>query len=345
MNSWEFLGIELPIIQAPMAGANDSAMVIAVSNAGGLGSLPCATLTLEQIRSEVALIRTGTKKPFNLNFFCHKVPLDNPEKDIAWKKLLTNYYQEFAVDLHQTVASPNRKPFDEAMCQLVEELKPPVVSFHFGLPEKSLVNRVKATGALVLSSATTLEEAIWLEKNGCDAVIAQGFEAGGHRGVFLHDTLATQMGTMALVPLMVDNLKVPVIASGGISDKRGVKAAFALGASAVQVGTAYLFTPEAKINSVHRKILKDAKHYETALTNLFTGRPARSFVNRLMRELGPISQSAPEFPLASNALAPLKAITEPMGLGDFMSLWSGQAAGLAKEMTSAELTRSLGQEQ
>lgn len=345
MSAKNFLGVELPVIQAPMAGANDSAMVIAVCEAGGLGSLPCATLTLEQIRNEVALIRAATSKPFNLNFFCHKPPLENPEREAAWTKLLTPYYQEYAIDLHQVVPSPNRKPFDEGMCQLVEELRPPVVSFHFGLPEEALVKRIKATGALILSSATTLAEAIWLERRGCDAVIAQGYEAGGHRGNFLHHDLSTQIGTMALVPLIVDSVKIPVIASGGISDQRGVRAAFALGATMVQVGTSYLFTPEAKISPVHRKILKDAHHHETTLTNLFTGRAARGFMNRLMREVGPISTVAPEFPLAGHALAPLKAKTEPMGLGDFMSLWAGQAAGLAREMSASELTRLMGLKQ
>ncbi|WP_408095731.1 NAD(P)H-dependent flavin oxidoreductase [Peredibacter sp. HCB2-198] len=337
-----FLGTELPVIQAPMAGANDSEMVIAVCKAGGLGSLPCANLSLDQIRKEVERIRAATDKPFNLNFFSHTPPNENPEQEANWKKRLSAYYQEFAIDLNQTVPVPQRKAFNEEMCQLVEELKPPVVSFHFGLPHESLVKRIKATGAKLLSSATTLKEALWLEAHGCDAVIAQGFEAGGHRGIFLNQDLSTQMGTISLVPLMVDSLKVPVIASGGISDVRGVKAAFVLGASMVQVGTAYLFTPEAKVSPVHRKMLKEAKTNETALTNLFTGRPARGFMNRLMREVGPISHFAPDFPTAGNALAPLKAKTEPNGSGDFMSLWSGQSAGLAREMSSFELTKLLG---
>ncbi|WPU66744.1 NAD(P)H-dependent flavin oxidoreductase [Peredibacter starrii] len=337
-----FLGTELPIIQAPMAGANDSAMVIEVCKAGGLGSLPCANLSSDQIRSEVARIRAATDKPFNLNFFCHHPPGNNPEQEVNWKKRLADYYQEFAIDLNQTIPVPPRKAFDEEMCRLVEEIKPAVVSFHFGLPHEDLVKRVKAIGAKVLSSATTLPEALWLEAHGCDAIIAQGFEAGGHRGIFLHNDLSTQVGTMSLVPLIVDSVKIPVIASGGISDIRGVKAAFVLGASMVQVGTAYLFTPEAKVSPVHRKILNEAKTHETALTNVFTGRPARGFMNRIMREVGPISTDAPEFPTAVNALAPLKAKTEPHGSGDFMPLWSGQSAGLAREMSAFDLTKLLG---
>ncbi|MNL04601.1 Nitronate monooxygenase [compost metagenome] len=236
-----------------------------------------------------------------------------------------------------------RRSFDEELCALVEELKPPIVSFHFGLPDEKLVMRVKATGALILSSATTVAEARWLEAHGCDAIIAQGYEAGGHRAIFLSADLNTQVGTMALVPQIVDAIKIPVIASGGISDQRGVKASFALGASAVQVGTAFLFCPEAKVNPVHRKALKNAKESDTALTNLFSGKPARGIRNRLMNDLGPLSSLAPDFPRAGFALSPLRAITEPQGVGDFMPLWSGQAMTLAKEISAAELTRLLAQ--
>jgi nitronate monooxygenase len=343
MNPWAFLGIELPVIQAPMAGSNDSALVIAVSNAGGLGSLPCASLSIDQIRQEVQKIRAGTTKPFNLNFFVHQPPEMNVAKEQAWKTQLAKYYKEFGIDPTVPTAGTLRKSFDEELCALVEELKPPVVSFHFGLPAAGLLKRVKSTGALILSSATTVDEARWLEAHGCDAIIAQGSEAGGHRALFLSDDINTQVGTMALVPQIVDAVKIPVIASGGIADPRGVKAAFALGASAVQVGTAYLFCPEAKINPVHLKILKKAKDSETALTNLFTGRPARGISNRLMKELGPISNQTPDFPLAGFALAPLRAKTEPQGLGDFMPLWSGQAMTLAKEISAADLTKKLGQ--
>jgi nitronate monooxygenase len=343
MNPWAFLGIELPIIQAPMANSNDSSLVIAVANAGGLGSLPCATLSVNQIREEVQRIRAGTKKAFNLNFFCHQEPRLDATREQAWKKTLEPYYKELGVDPAVSTDGILRRSFDEELCALVEELKPSVVSFHFGLPADHLVQRVKATGALVLSSATTVAEARWLESHGCDAIIAQGYEAGGHRGIFLSEDLNTQVGTMALVPQIVDAVKIPVIASGGISDARGVKASFALGASAVQVGTAYLFCPEAKVNPIHRKALKNAKDSDTALTNLFTGKPARGISNRLMKDLGPLSRQIPDFPRAGFALAPLRAKTEPQGLGDFMPLWSGQAMTLAKEISAADLTRLLAQ--
>ncbi|GAB4044195.1 nitronate monooxygenase [Spirosoma litoris] len=338
------LGIDLPILLAPMAGAATSEMAIAVAEAGGLGSLACALLTPEQIRAEVAHIRQHTTRPINLNFFCHQPPQFDVDRENNWKKRLEPYYHELNIDPQAPTPISNRAPFDAALCNLVAELKPEVVSFHFGLPDKSLLARVKATGAQILSSATTVDEARWLEQEGCDAIIAQGAEAGGHRGLFLSRDISTQAGTMALVPQIVDAVKVPVIAAGGIADARGIVAAFALGASAVQIGTAYLFCPESTIAPVHREALRSAKDNTTAITNVFTGRPARSIVNRLVREVGPMSDSAPEFPLAGGALVPLRAKTEPVGSGDFMSLWSGQAAALGRELPAGELTRQLAEE-
>ena len=210
-----------------------------------------------------------------------------------------------------------------------------MVSFHFGLPESHFIKRLKAVGCKIVSSATTVEEAEWLENNGCDYIIAQGLEAGGHRGMFLTSNVSTQIGSMALIPLIVNRVKVPVIAAGGISDGRGVVAALVLGASAVQIGSAYLLTDEAKISSVHRNILLSEKSHETVITNLFTGKPARSVKNRLIEELGPLSDQTPSFPYAGKALVPLKVATEKIGAGDFMSLWSGQGIGLRKEKISA----------
>ncbi|KTC25256.1 2-nitropropane dioxygenase [Pseudomonas putida] len=337
----DLLGIELPIIQAPMAGATGSAMAIAVSNAGGLGSLPCAMLTPEQIRQEIATFSQASRGPLNLNFFCHRPPAADGERAIRWKQALKPYYEEVGADFGATTPISNRAPFDEAGCALVENCKPAVVSFHFGLPAPELLARVKASGAKVLSSATTVEEARWLEAHGCDAIIAMGYEAGGHRGMFLSDDLTTQIGTLALVPQVADAVKVPVIAAGGIGDARGVVAAFALGASAVQVGTAYLFCPEAKVSAAHRQALHSAQASDTALTNLFTGRPARGINTRIMRELGPMSPLAPAFPLAGGALMPLRAISEPQGNSDFSNLWAGQALRLGQALPAAELTRQL----
>ncbi|OYQ30978.1 2-nitropropane dioxygenase [Pseudomonas mandelii] len=336
----DLLGIELPIIQAPMAGATGSAMVIAASNAGGLGSMPAAMLSIEQLREELKTIRQHSQRPFNINYFCHQTPAADEQRARDWKHLLEPYYRELGVDFEAPTPVSNRAPFDNAACDVLEEFRPEVVSFHFGLPEKALLDRVKATGAKVLSSATTVEEAVWLEQHGCDAIIAMGYEAGGHRGMFLSDDLSSQVGTFALVPQVVDAVKVPVIAAGGISDARGVAAAFLLGASAVQVGTAYLFTPEAKVSASHHKALRTAKESETAVTNLFTGRPARGILNRVMRELGPMSDKAPAFPLAGGALMPLRA----KGEADFSNLWAGQAFTLGIEMSTSELTRRLAEE-
>ncbi len=336
----DLLGIELPIIQAPMAGATGAAMVIAASNAGGLGSMPAALLSTDQLREELKAIRAQTQRPINVNFFCHQAPEANEQAARDWKHLLEPYYRELGVDFDAPTPVSNRAPFDNAACEVVEALRPQVVSFHFGLPEKSLLDRVKATGAKVLSSATTVEEAIWLERHGCDAIIAMGHEAGGHRGMFLSEDLSSQVGTFALVPQIVDAVKVPVIAAGGISDARGVAAAFMLGASAVQVGTAYLFTPEAKVSASHHKALRTARASDTAVTNLFTGRPARGILNRVMRELGPMSDKAPTFPLAGGALMPLRA----KGEADFSNLWAGQAFTLGRELSTAELTRILAEE-
>ena len=323
-----------------MAGACGSAMGIAVAGAGGLGALPCATIGPDEIRAEFGAIRASTTRPINVNFFCHRSPEPDAERERRWRERLAPFYAELGLDPAAVAPSPTRAPFDARLCALVEELRPEVVSFHFGLPPRELLARVRATGAKVLSSATTVEEARWLEEAGCDAIIAQGAEAGGHRGMFLTDNVATQLGTMALVPQVVDAVRVPVIAAGGIGDARGIAAAFALGAAAVQLGTAYLHSPEAKITPAHREALRNVASDATALTNLFTGRPARGIVNRLMRELGPISELTPAFPLAGAALAPLRK-ERPM---DFGSVWSGQAGRLGRALPAAELTRRLAEE-
>ncbi|MBX3530345.1 MAG: nitronate monooxygenase [Rhizobiaceae bacterium] len=340
----DLLGIGLPIIQAPMAGPVFSDMVVAVAEAGGLGSLPCATMDAAQVRRELSIIRQQTGQPINVNFFCHTPPVPDAAREVRWRQKLRPYYREFGLDPDGPIPVSNRAPFDDQLCELVEEFRPEVVSFHFGLPDRRLLERVRATGAKIISSATTVAEARWLDERGCDAIIAQGFEAGGHRGNFLGDDISTQVGTFALVPQVVDAVKVPVIAAGGIADARGIVAAFVLGASAVQIGTAYLFSPEARVAAPHRTALRGEMVDETALTNVFTGRPARGMVNRIMREVGPMSDTAPVFPLAGGAMAPLRAATEKNGSGDFMSLWSGQAARLGREMPAGALTRLLADE-
>jgi nitronate monooxygenase len=340
----ELFKIKIPIVQAPVAGAMDWQLAAAAAEAGALGSLPCAMLNAEQVREQLRKIRAHTKKPVNLNFFCHTPPVLNNAREARWRERLAPYYRELAIDPAAPIPSSNRTAFDAVMCDIVEDMKPEVVSFHFGLPEPGLLRRVKDAGCLIISSATTSTEARWLEEHGVDAVIAQGNEAGGHRGIFLSDELATQVGTFALVPQVVDAVKVPVIAAGGVTDARGVAAAFALGAAGVQIGSAYLWCPEAKISAPHRAALQSARDDGTALTNLMTGRPARGLINRVMREIGPISEVAPEFPLAAGALAPLRAKAEAQGSGDFSPMWAGQAAALGRTMPAAELTKALAAE-
>ncbi len=337
----DLIGIKFPIIQAPMAGASGADMVVATCEAGGLGSLPCAMLEVEKFQAEFHVIRQRTNSPVNLNFFCHAPAGLDPDRETAWKNHLAPYYTEYGLDTATPTPRISRVPFDENMCAVVEKLQPEVVSFHFGLPARVLLDRVKSAGCIVICSATTVEEAQWLEYRGCDAIIAQGAEAGGHRGMFLTDEVSSQVGTMALVPQVVDAVQVPVIAAGGIADGRGIAAAFALGAAAVQIGTAYLFTPEATITPLHRAALTAAHDDGTALTNLFSGRPARSLLNRVMREIGLISDKTPAFPTAGGVLAPLKAKAEAAGKDDFSSLWSGQAARLGREMGAFVLTQTL----
>ena len=340
----DLFNIELPIVQAPMAGAGTSQLAIAVSEAGGLGSLPCGQMTVAQAREAMDTTCRGTSRSININFFCHEAPSLDGDRVAAWRARLAPYYAEHGLDPAAQIPAANRNPFDAEYCTIVEDYKPQVVSFHFGLPDRSLLERVKAAGAKVISSATTVAEARWLEDRGCDAIIAQGLEAGGHRGNFLTHDMATQIGTFVLVPQIADAVHVPVLAAGGIADARGIVAAFALGAAAVQIGTAYLYCPEAHVSALHLQALRNAADDATMITNVFTGRPARGIVNRMMRELGPISSYAPAFPLAAGALAPLRASAERSHSGDFTNLWSGQAARLAREMPAAELTRLLARE-
>lgn len=337
----ELLKIEHPILLAPMAGAMDFELAAEVAEGGGLGSLPAAMLNAERLHEHVGQYRARTNKPVNLNFFCHVPPVPSNSREDAWRERLKPYYQELGIDPASQIPSSNRAPFDDAFCAVVEELKPEVVSFHFGLPADDLLQRVKRAGCLVISSATTAKEARWLEQRGVDAIIAQGFEAGGHRGMFLTEDIAGQPGTFALLPQVVDAVGVPVIAAGAVSDARGIAAAFALGAAGVQVGSAYLHCPESKISAMHRAALKDASDDSTAITNVISGRPARGIVNRLIREVGPLSALAPAFPLATGALVPLRAKAEAAGSGDFSPLWAGQAAGLGHAMPARALTRRL----
>lgn len=341
MNIQELLGIELPVIQAPMAGVQGQALAVAVSKAGGLGSLPCAMLGAQDLHSELTLITSQTAKPYNVNFFCHIPPEPDDEREQNWRTILSPYFREYGIDANTIASQPGREPFSAEAVEILKEFRPPVVSFHFGLPAPELLEPVRSWGGKILSTATTVDEAIWLESHGVDAIIAQGLEAGGHRGFFLSKDPGTQVGTFALVPQIVQAVNIPVIAAGGIADARGVAAMMELGAAGVQIGTAYLLCPEAKTTAVHRAALKEDNARVTALTNLFSGGAARGIVNRLMRELGPLNSAAPPFPLASAAIAPLRAKAESLGSGEFSPLWAGQNVSGCKEISATLLTQEL----
>jgi len=337
----ELFGIETPIVQAPMAGVQGSALAIAVSTAGGLGSLPCAMLDPAALRRELEAIARATTRPCNVNFFCHTPAAPDPAREAAWRQRLAPWYAEFGIALTAAPATAGRQPFDAAMLAVLADFRPPVVSFHFGLPDETLLAPIRAWGGRILSSATTVEEARWLEARGVHAVIAQGLEAGGHRGHFLDHDLTRQMGTFALVRRLVTAVRVPVLAAGGIADAMGVRAALELGAAGVQVGTAFLLCDEATTTPLHRTAIAGPDAAHTALTNVFSGRPARGIVNRAMRELGYLTELAPDFPLAGGALAPLRAAAERVGSTDFTPLWAGQNTTGCRAGRAADTLRAL----
>ena len=332
-----------PLIQAPMAGAQGSALALAVCAAGGLGSLPAAMLSPEALQAELQVLHAQARGPWNVNFFCHTQPEHDAAAETRWRQALRPFYAEAGIDPESVPAGAGRVPFSHALADLVEPFAPPVVSFHFGLPAPDLLARVKGWGSVVLSSATTVQEALWLQAHGADAVIAQGLEAGGHRGMFLTADLSTQLGSFALLPQIVQAVDVPVVAAGGIASADGVRAAMALGAAGVQVGTAYLCCPEASTSALHRQALMSEAARHTALTTLFSGRPARGIVNRLMQTLGPLHPAAPAFPLATAAVAPLRSHFEALGRTDCTPLWSGQNTSGCKPVPAAELSAELAQ--
>ncbi len=333
------LGLAAPVIQAPMAGVQNHRLALTVCEAGGLGSLPAAMLSTPALQAELQALKAATSAPFNVNFFCHASPAPDAGREALWHQRLAPYYRELGLDADHIPSGPGRVPFNHDSADVLEAFRPAVVSFHFGLPAPDLLARVKSWGSRVLSSATTVAEALWLQAHGADAIIAQGLEAGGHRGMFLTTDLSTQVGTFALLPQIVQAVKVPVIAAGGIATGQGVAAAKRLGASGVQIGTAYLCSHEATTSALHRAALQSPAAQHTALTNLFSGRPARGIVNRVMRELGPLCDQAPAFPLATAGIAPLRAASEARGLSDFTPLWSGQNAAGAHPSSATDITR------
>jgi nitronate monooxygenase len=324
-----------------MAGAQDSRLAVAVAHAGGLGSIPAAMLEPDGLRQELAAVRLQTAAAIAVNFFCHVVPDADLELERAWRDTLAPYFDELGLDRDAITQGPTRRPFGVDALQVLGEYRPEVVSFHFGLPEDVLLAPLRSWGARIVATATTLAEAQWLVSRGVDAIVAQGIEAGGHRGMFLTDDLSSQIATIDLVHELVRHVDVPVIAAGGIMDAAGTRRALAAGAVAVQVGTAYLLCDEAATSPVHRAAIAspDARH--TELTRLFSGRPARGIVNRLMRELNSKGLAVPPFPLAATALAPLRSAAERLGRPDFSPLWAGIGVAACRRTDAGTLTRQL----
>lgn len=337
MTLFDRLGAALPVIQAPMAGSGGVALAAAAIAGGGVGSLPCAMLSAAAVVEQVAAVRVQAAGPLALNFFCHALPDD--VDDTAWRAVLAPFYAAEGV-ADDAPAPPLRRPFDAEMADVVAAVRPAAVSFHFGLPAPALLDRVRASGAAILATATGVREAQWLAAQGVDAVIAQGAEAGGHAGYFLDGH--HPVGLLALVPQIADAVSVPVIAAGGITDPRGAAAAIMLGAAGIQVGTAYLPTRQSLASAVLRDRLGTAASADSVFTNLFSGGLARGLKNRLIDALGPVDDRAPPFPLASAALAPLRARAEADGRGDYSPLWAGQGAPHATATDARALTEQLG---
>ena len=344
----DLLGLDIPLIQAPMSGFATAQLAAAVCAAGGLGSIACTASTPEGAEDQITRLRSLTDRPVNVNFFCHVQGDADAGRDRAWLDSVGPLFIDYGLPAPVALAPAPYATFGPEMCEVVEHARPQVVSFHFGLPPADLLSRVKAAGCRVLSSATTVEEAVWLEAHGVDAVIAQGAEAGGHRGMFLAGDLraevGAQPGTMALVPQVVDAVDLPVVAAGGIGDGRGIAAAFALGAAGAQLGTAYLRCPEAATSDLHRQALRHARADTTMVTDAFSGRPARGLVNRMVRFAQAAPGPTPAFPVPTATLAPLRRAAEQQGSGDFTAMWAGQSAALGREMPAGALTAALGAE-
>lgn len=339
MRLCELLGIEIPIIQAPMAGVQNWELAVAVSKAGALGSIPCAMLDQQQTLSEIAHFRSHVSTPFNLNFFCHEMPAPDEQKQQKYLKRLEAYYEQYELEV-PTEPDQLRLPFNQMMADALAAVNPPVVSFHFGLPTAQLLKQVKSWGSVVISSATTVQEGRWLEDHGADIIVAQGVQAGGHRAMFLTSDISSQIPTELLVRQLVRELHAPIVAAGAIASSQDIDAMLDSGASGVQLGTTYLLCHEANTSRLHRDALKDSSS-ATSLTNIFSGRLARGINNKIMADLDYICDDAPDFPYAAMALNPLKAKAESNHLSDFSPLWAGTNRNACQEISATELTRTL----
>ncbi len=335
----ERLGLAYPIIQAPMAGAATPALAATVSEAGGLGSLGLGTSSPEVTAAKIQRFKQMTARPLNTNFFCHQEPGDVAGTGMEMQARLQPYFDEVGKG---PVPAPSvgYTTFTAAHADVLTKEQPAVVSFHFGLPSAALFTQVKATGAFILCSATTVAEARFLEKAGVDAIIAQGNEAGGHRGTFLGGSMDAQPGLFALLPQVCAAVKVPVIAAGGIVNANTAAAAMMLGAHAVQVGTAFLRNTDAKVSDPHRAALAAAGDESTRVTRLHSGKPARAIRNRLMDDLADAEDLISPYPAQRSLVGPIASV----GDGAFQALWAGQNVGLTRKMDAADLLRSLAEE-
>lgn len=339
----EKLGIDVAVIQAPMAGANTPALSAAVSNAGGLGSLGLGTSSVADAESQILDHAKASNRSLNANFFCHDEPSDAAAHGSAMRAKLQPWYDEMGLG-EVPVPQARFSTFGPEHVEMLRRLSPKVVSFHFGLPQPDLLAAIREMGPVILASATTVAEARWLERQGVDAVIAQGLEAGGHRGTFQGADPTAQPGLFALLPQVASAVNVPVIAAGGIVDGRTIAAALMLGASAVQIGTAFLRCPEAYVHPAHRKALAEARDDATRVTRLFSGRPARGFRNRFMETFEADEADAAPFPTKLALSMPLRQCAGDDRAGDVMSMWSGQSAALTREMPAADLVTLLVEE-
>ena len=335
------LNIELPIIQSPMVGVSTPGLAAAVSNAGGLGSIGIGASNVEQARAMLRETAAQTGKPFNVNVFCHQPAVRDAVRESRWLQFLAEFFAEFGaeppVSLREIYTSFVE---DTEMLQMLLEEKPAVVSFHFGLPAQPAIDALKAAGILLLCSVTSLAEALAAQHVGVHALVAQGYEAGGHRGVF-DPRQDLQMGTLALVRVLVDACRLPVIAAGGIMDGAGIKAAMQLGASAAQLGTAFILCPESSANGAYREALKGPCAHQTRVTSVISGRPARGMVNRNFTSLDAAGIALPDYPLTYDANKALNAAAAARANTDFAVQWAGQGAPLAREMPAAALVKLL----
>jgi nitronate monooxygenase len=333
----DLLDIEHPLLQAPMGGESTPEMAIAVGNAGGLGGLGCSYLSNDELSDKVAQIRQGTSAPFNLNFFVHSPPAENPEIYAHTRERIAPFYAELGIEDFPHPLEAPCDTFTQSRLECLLDLRPRVVSFHFGLPDSAMVRALQDVGTLLISSATMVAEARWLNAGGIDAIIAQGWEAGGHRGTFHVSREDFGVGGLALIPQVVDAVDVPVIAAGGIGDGRGIAAAMVLGASGVQLGSAFLSCPEANISDAYRAALQNTSDDDTRLSAAFSGRPARAMNNRYIEAMAQSHHPLPDYPTMYSFSDALSLAGEKTGNSGFEFYLWGQAAALNRERSTADL--------